>query len=292
MKGFLKFILVFGGILLASALLAPLLYTFLPYKFERIFNRLVMIFSLAGLWLFLKGRHLRLKDFGLAWKKQESRFYLMAGFFTGILVLIVFSLLKTAVGQAQWLQPEAAAVLSKLAAALAAAFLIGFIEEFFFRGFIYQTLRKWQWPLILSYVLTSLFYALIHFVSFEKPFVDATPTILDGLRLASAPFLSILQFSRYWPEALGLFLFGLVLNHAAVKAGSLYPAIGLHAGCVLYVKTDDLFLLFQEKQRLIYASGKFYDGLLGWVFLILMGVFLTFWIKFYQSRQRSSACGH
>ena len=52
MKKFLKFIGVFGGILLLSAFLAPILYdffqTFHPYKFERIFNRLVMIGTLVA----------------------------------------------------------------------------------------------------------------------------------------------------------------------------------------------------------------------------------------------------
>lgn len=289
MKGFLKFISVFFGILLLSAILAPFLYTILPYKFERIFNRLVMIFSLAALWWLLIGKKFSPKDYGLQWEKNRSRFYLAAGLLTGLSVLAVFSWVKVGVGQADWIRPEdGIKVLSKLLAALGAGFLIAIIEEFFFRGFIYKTLRKWQWPIILSAVGTSAFYSIIHFVSFEKPFVDATPSIIDGLRLVAAPFLSLLQFQRYWPEALGLFLFGLILNHAAVKSGSLYPSIGLHAGCVLYVKTDVLFLLFHEKDRLIYASGKFYDGLLGWFFIIFMGVLLSALI---QTRLRSDREG-
>lgn len=291
MKGFLKFVAVFFGILLVSAVLAPFLYTLLPYKFERIFNRLVMIFSLAALWFFLIGKKFSPKDYGLHWTRRESGFYLAAGFLTGLSVLAVFSWVKVWVGQADWLRPEGLKFLSKLFSALGAGLLIAFIEEFFFRGFIYRTLCKWRWPFVLSVIATSAFYAIIHFVSFEKPFVDATPSIVDGLRLVAAPFLSLLQFSRYWPEALGLFLFGVILNHVAVKAGSLYPSIGLHAGCVLYVKTDDLFLTFYEKERLLYASGKFYDGLLGWGFLIIMGVVLSVLIQVWQSSQRERAHG-
>jgi len=279
MKSFLKFIAVFFGILLISAVLAPFLYTVLPYKFERIFNRIVMILSLAAVWFFLIGKKFSPKDYGLQWVRRDSRFYLMAGVLTGLSVLAVFSTVKVWVGQADWIRPEGLQFLSKFFAALGAGFLIAFIEEFFFRGFIYKTLCKWRWPFVLSVVATSAFYAIIHFVSFEKPFVDSTPTIIDGLRLVAAPFLSLLQFSRYWPEALGLFLFGLILNHVSVKAGSLYPSIGLHAGCVLYVKSDALFLTFYEKERLIYASGKFYDGLLGWGFLIVMGVVLSLLIQ-------------
>jgi membrane protease YdiL (CAAX protease family) len=291
MKGFLKFIAVFFGILLISAVLAPFLYTLLPYKFERIFNRLVMIFSLAALWFFLIGKKFSAKDYGLQWAGPDSRFYLAAGFLTGLSVLAVFSLVKVGVGQADWLRPEGVELLAKLLSALGAGFLIAFIEEFFFRGFIYRTLCKWRWPLVLSVIATSAFYAIIHFVSFEKPFVDSTPSIVDGLRLVAAPFLSLLQFSRYWPEALGLFLFGIVLNHAAIKSGSLYPSIGLHAGCVLYVKADSLFLTFFEKERIIYASGKFYDGLVGWAFLILMGVVLSILIQARQAAVREGKHG-
>jgi len=283
MKSFLKFVAVFFSILLLSAVLAPFLYTFLPYKFERIFNRLVMIFSLAALWFFLIGKKFSPKDYGLQWTGRESRFYLAAGFLTGVLVLAIFCIVKVGVGQASWLLPDGMTVLTKVTAALGAGFLIAVIEEFFFRGFIFKTLCKWQWPFVLSVIGTSAFYAIIHFVSFEKPFVDATPSVLDGLRLVAAPFLSLVQIGRFWPEALGLFIFGLVLNHVSVKSGSLYASIGLHAGCVLYVKADDLFLNFYEKERLIYASGKFYDGLLGWGFLLVIGVILSLLIQVWQS---------
>jgi len=289
MKSFLKFIAVFFGILLISAVLAPFLYTFLPYKFERIFNRLVMIFSLAALWFFLIGKKFSAKDYGLNWVRGDSRFYLLAGLLTGLGVLTVFSFVKVGVGQADWLRPDVFQILLKLLGALGAGFLIAFIEEFFFRGFIYKTLCKWQWPLVLSVIGTSAFYAIVHFVSFEKPFVDSTPSVVDGLRLVAAPFLSLLQFSRYWPEAVGLFLFGIILNHAAIKSGSLYPSIGLHAGCVLYVKTDVLFLTFYEKERLLYASGKFYDGLLGWFFLVIIGVLLSLLIQFRLKSRGSHA---
>ncbi len=277
MKGFLKIVLILATIVLASACLAPLFYKFLPYKFERIFNRLVMIFSLAALVFSLKKRRIALADYGLPWHRQSVS-YLRAGFLTGLGALAVFSLVKVATGQAVLMAPQGAFSVWALRflSALGAAFLIAFIEEFFFRGFVYRSLtQSMRLSALWAYGITSVFYSLVHFVSFEKPYVDTTPNFLDGLRVAGAPLLSLLQLGRYWPEALGLFIFGLVLNRAVVQAGSLYPAIGLHAGCVFYVKTDGLFLSFADHHRLLYASGKFYDGFLGWGFLILIGFFLS-----------------
>ncbi len=292
MKNLFKSILVFGAILLVSAALSPLLHQFLPYKFEKIFNRLVMIFSLTALVVFLKGRQVRLSEYGLNWHGQPAGKFILTGFLTGVLVLVIFSLVKVTAGQAVWIKPETGFIQwgCRLVGALGAAFLIAIIEECFFRGFIYQTLsRRGQRLISLACGITSLFYALVHFVSFEKPFVDSTPGFIDGLRLVAAPFLSLLQFGHYWPEALGLFIFGLVLNHAAVQSCSLYPSIGLHAGCVFYVKTDALFLAFKNGNRLLFSSAKFYDGLLGWFFLSVIGIFLTAAIGRIQAEKARTA---
>jgi len=78
-----------------------------------------------------------------------------------------------------------------------------------------------------------------------------------------------------------------VLNCVAVRSGSLYPSIGLHAGCVLYVKTDVLFLQFHEKERLLYASGKFYDGALGWFFIVVIGLVLTYLLGKTQPKDKN-----
>ena len=60
MKGFLRFVAVFVSILLLSAVLAPILYDFLPFKFERIFQRLVMVLALLALLIFVRIRTIRL----------------------------------------------------------------------------------------------------------------------------------------------------------------------------------------------------------------------------------------
>ena len=54
MKGFLKFIAIFASILIIAALLSPILYDFLPFKFERIFNRIVMIGTLLAIVIFVR----------------------------------------------------------------------------------------------------------------------------------------------------------------------------------------------------------------------------------------------
>lgn len=280
MKGFLKFVVIFAVILLLSAALAPLLYyffqTFHPYKFGRIFNRLVMIGALVAAVLFVRVKKETFAAYGLAWRGQSFRL-LLTGFFSGILTLGAVLALRVFSGQASF-GPSAfsgSQWILKFAGALGTGFLIGLMEEFFFRGFIFRSLLKLlKNRVFFSILITTVFYAIIHFIGMKQIFIDSTPTFLDSLRLMGVPFLSLAEWPRFWPQAVGLFLFGLALIGVVYRSGSLYPAIGLHAGCVFFLRLDDSFLKFQDGKSFFWGSKLIYDGIMGWVFVALMGVFL------------------
>ncbi len=282
MKGFLKFLLVFAFILLLSAFLAPLFYaffeTFHHYKFERIFQRIVMILSLVAVVLFVRVKKETLVSYGIVWK-PESLGLFWKGFLAGVLTLGVVGFVRVFAGQAVF-DPDSftwAGWIAKFALALGTGLLIGCMEEFFFRGFIFRSLMHlFRNRLFLSVLITTSFYAIIHFIGMKKIFVDSTPGFVDGLRLIGAPFLSLAQWPKFWPEALGLFLFGLALVGAAYRSGSLYPAIGLHAGCVFFVKMDDSFLQFHAERSFFWGSKILYDGVMGWCFLGVLA--LVFWM--------------
>jgi len=282
MKGFLKFIAAFAGILLLSAVLAPLFYDFFqmfhPYKFERIFNRIVMILSLVAVACFVRVKKETLTSYGVVWKPQSFRL-LGKGFMAGVLVLGLVGALKVLFGQAVF-APESLSWggwIVKFSLALMTALLIGAMEEFFFRGFIFRSLMHLlKNRVFLSVILTTSFYAIIHFIGTKKIFVDSSPNFIDGLRLVGAPFLSLAQWPKFWPEAVGLFLFGLALNGAAYRSGSLYPAIGFHAGCVFFVRLDDAFLQFHTDRTWFWGSKVLYDGFMGWLFLGITA--LVLWI--------------
>ena len=282
MKGFLKFLLVFAAILLLSAFLAPLFYaffeTFHHYKFERIFQRIVMILSLFAVVLFVRVKKETLVSYGIVWK-PESLGLFWKGFLGGVLTLGVVGFVRVFAGQAVFDTDSFTwgGWIAKFALALGTGLLIGCMEEFFFRGFIFRSLMHlFRNRLFLSVLITTSFYAIIHFIGMKKIFVDSTPGFVDGLRLIGAPFLSLAQWPKFWPEALGLFLFGLALVGAAYRSGSLYPAIGLHAGCVFFVKMDDSFLQFHAERSFFWGSKILYDGVMGWCFLGVLA--LVFWM--------------
>jgi membrane protease YdiL (CAAX protease family) len=273
MKSFLKTLAIVLGALLLSAFLAPLLVQFLPFKFEKIFNRLIMIFTLLAAAFFVRLDFKKIKTYGLTWT-AGSRFQILAGFLGGVLILSLLTLVKIKAGMAYWdiSGLHAGTWIYKYIVIVLTAFLIGMIEEFFFRGVIYRSLKeKAGWSLFCAVLLTSIFYSLVHFVNIEKPYIDATPTFWDSLKLIAAPFKSFLNWREYWRGAAGLFLFGVILNLLAIRSKSLWISIGLHAGCVFFVKMDGHYVEFLNNSPLLWGSGKMYDSAAGWIALILLG---------------------
>ena len=282
MKGFFKFIAVFAGILLASAVLAPVLHPFLSFGFARIFNRLVMIGVLLALVIFVRFRKEMFVRFGMDWRKDSGRLFL-TGFLIGAIFLALFTMTQLLTGNAnvsfrdlswqKWVY--------KFASCIGGGLLIGMLEEFFFRGFLFTTLRDklFRGSVPFAMVVTSLFYASVHFVSIRKPVIGPNPGFMDSLKMIAAPFQSFADWHTVWPAFIGLFLFGMVLNYCVVRTRSLYPSIGLHAGSVFFVRIIGLFIMFLEKDVLFWSTKKVYDGALGWIFLLLIGGALSKFLK-------------
>ena len=104
--------------------------------------------------------------------------------------------------------------------------------------------------------------------------ISPDPGFLDSLKMIAAPVQSFADWQAVWPAFIGLFFFGMILNYCAVRTRSLYPSIGLHAGCVFFIRLDDLCMSFQGGKSLLWGSKILYDGVVGWLSLILVAAFL------------------
>ncbi len=281
MKKTLLFLLSFGVVLALAVVLSPLIYPHFDFKFHRIFNRIVMIGTLVCVAIFVRIRKETFVEYGLEWKPTSLRLLLM-GFIAPVAVLSVYVAIQSFFGEATF-HFQGVGIgkwISRIILALFTGFLIGAIEEFFFRGAIYQNCRKiWSSSgrgLLLSLGVTNAFYAIVHFVHAKRPFIDSTPNFHDSLMLLGAPFASLTEIGTFWPGLVGLFIFGLMLNGLYLRTKSLYPSIGLHAGAVFFIKTDGLLVNFGA-HNLLWGSGKMYDGLIGWAALgILYYILLLF----------------
>ncbi len=273
MKSFLKFLATVLVIILVASTLAPILYQFLDFKFEKIFNRIIMIEVLLAIVLLVRANRKSMEGYGLKWTGAQSLREFATTFVIAVVILGVLSVLKIYLGHGEWSIRDQSFLkfLGKTVSVTIAALLIGVIEEYFFRGFIYTSLKKrFKLNLVISLVLACVFYSLLHFVNYQKPFIGPEPNFFDSLKLVTAPIHNMRYFPQFWPAAAGLFLLGLILNLLYIRTGSLYPSIGLHAGCVFFVKMDGDFINFNSQNPLFYTSDKMYDGVLGWIFLIII----------------------
>lgn len=267
----IKFFLAAAAVLLLSAFLAPWIYSFAPYKFERILSRLIMVFSLVAAVVFVRVRRQDLETYGLSGQRWSWK-HLWTGFAAGILTLGLLTLAELPLGgRAIHLNlPAFWKVFYKPLEYLVSAFLIGFIEECFFRAFIYQSLRK-RWALPASLLAANIFYAAVHFFKGGNYPVPERPSPVDSFKIILHLGDAFLKPGEIWPSFLGLLLFGLILSYAFLKTGSLAMSIGLHAGCVFFLKIDNWFIAsVPGASTLLFGDKNLYSGLLGWLFLGLL----------------------
>jgi len=142
------------------------------------------------------------------------------------------------------------------------ACLIAFVEELFFRGILMRGLVR-DYGVCVGLVVSSTVYAAVHCISGGYR-VEAGWQPLIGLRLAHAYFTD--HGGTVVPDLrliAGLLLLGLLLGYLALRTGSLWAPMGLHAGVVLVSK-----LL----KKLVDRHDGFPQWLLGDPLFIVSGV--------------------
>jgi len=196
----------------------------------------------------------------------------LKGFFISIIILFLLIGFEFQLGALKF-SDTYQVTLKLICQALAAGLVVGLIEEVFFRGFVFLKLNRNLKSTQAALILTNLFYALVHFLRSGRPYVDETPTMFDSLRLIGASFHAFVQLDVYWPSMVGLFLFGLVLSFSFLRTRSLAIAMGLHGGAVFVLKlTSRWYVVEPHVSDLVYGGRGFYSGLLGWLFILFIGL--------------------
>ena len=283
MKGMTRnaliFLLGFVVVLIVSAFLSPWLFTFLPFKFDRILRRLIMIGALLLVGWLIRVRRQNLLKMGLVWEPESPKF-LGQGFLIGTGLVVLISLAQWALGARFWqvYHTDAGRWIGLFFKALAAGFTIGFIEEWFFRGFLFTTLKD-LWNTKASIVVTNLVYALVHFFPKGKVFIGPHPTVADSFRVYSAAILvTKAQWLEVLPAMLGLWLFGVMLTFVMMRTGSLYRSIGVHAGAVFSLKLNRRFIPeIAPKLDIVSGSKNLYDGISGLIILVIAAIISGWW---------------
>ena len=297
MSKIFRLVLVMLVIFAVSILLTPVLSKLLPmFKFEQIFNRLIMIFTVAAaaLYVYRKNkRGIRQNfwkvngfDFETPWKKL-----FVYGFLSGAIAVAVIIAVEVVSGPGYLRQPLLFQdVVERFFKGMSSGIVIGIVEEFFFRGFIFGRLKE-KTHLFIAILLSSAFYSMTHFFDNGQIFIPDHPTTRDSLRLLFGylePFVN--QWGQIFPEFMGLFLFGIILCLAYLGTDSLFLAIGIHAGAVFAIKFQHSFVRKgpETMVHLFYGRLSDYDGLFEWLMLILLGSVVWFILVPHLKRSISS----
>jgi len=232
----LAWAVVFAGSLVAAAALAPFVHAALRaldlpagWTFSRVFNRVAMAAALAALIGFRRWAGWR-EVFALlsrarpaAAAAQAAGGLVAALLAVGLGVAWAFAAARLEPG----LVPFAAAP-GRMVKLLAGAAVAASIEEIFFRGLMLGSLAaRWRWT--AAALTTSALYSAVHLLSPDRKFA---PQGLDPG--AGFHYLGHLSTGQLEPAVLpplaGLYLTGLVLALVVRRTGTLWVAIGLHAG--------------------------------------------------------------
>ena len=158
--------------------------------------------------------------------------------------------------------------------AILTGFTVGFLEEIFFRGIIFRGLLE-DWKPLPAFITANLFYSALHFVRPAEKYFLSGMDPWAGFRHLFSTFAPFLEPAEIAPGIIGLLLIGIVLSYAFLRTGTLYLAIGLHAGWVISIKTVRVFGDYQtENLGWLFGSSdpKFVSGVATWAGILLVGL--------------------
>jgi membrane protease YdiL (CAAX protease family) len=289
MRSFAWFV---GLLLLALAVMASVTYPVwqvlhpaFGFPFHRVADRLGMVTLAVG--FFLVARRLRLADrVSLGYGLPPRRFLREAGlaFLIGV-VLMGLIIAIMLVLQLRLLRPGVAltaATFGKLAAqGLLRGIAVALIEETFLRGAMWTGIARESGAMTAT-ILTSLIYALTHFVSsYHIP--ENQITWHSGLTMLAGSFGAFARPLDVSDAYICLFAVGVVLATVRMHTGNIAASLGLHAGWV-WVITFVRETSIADPANPLHGLLSHFDGVVGWLvcaWTVLVGFALN---RLYGSR--------
>jgi uncharacterized protein len=241
LKDAAKLLAYFAAVVLAGAILAPVMFwiaqaaaargiaTFLmQFDFESFFHRALLICALLFLWPLL--RSLRIRSFNdLKLQRNARRIWpdYGVGWLLAAVPLLFTALALIRIGSfvikntIPW---------SGLGVVTAASIAVPIIEETFFRGLILGILLRASRPSSAA-LITSAFFAIIHFLKAPER-TSPTVTWTSGFRSVGNSFSQFADPILLLGAFATLFLIGAILADARLRTASLWLPVGLHSGWI------------------------------------------------------------
>lgn len=237
--------------------------------FLKVFRRLVLI-GLAALFVSrFKPWRGGLLRYGLAPMRPQLH-QVIVPFLTMVGVLFIVLAWQMLMGWLTWENPlRGGKFVGRVLRYTASGFLIALIEEWFFRGWLGEFAAKLHGPRSrLTVFMPALTYALLH--AFRPTSLDqmVSHDAAGAFDALVGAFAFLVDMEAFGPAFLGLLLFAYLLTALYRRSGSLWPAIGAHAGAVMVLHSYGA-LTERAPARTWAGTRLLYDGPVVWAILLI-----------------------
>lgn len=189
----------------------------------------------------------------------------------GIGMIAIIYASSAALGAIQ-LRPDASmsGFVANLGNALLAGILVGVLEEAVFRGLVFRMFYTALKP-ILAIILSSAFFAVLHFKASAEAFTDYSPQAIElyeGFFTAWAMMAALVtQFDFTYLAS--IFLVGILLHQVFLLSSNLWANAALHAGWVFTIKAVGGAFQTSPAANAFTGTTRVADGYL--VIVVLIG---------------------
>jgi len=262
MKASLFFVFYFLVASALAAIIAPTLFHIFgndAYKFESWVTRSALLMLVLGIFPCFKYFELSLNKIGYNTSKAKAQKQIIFGFSSG---LVILAFVITAI---LWLDIRLSSSDSNLSfklliKALLAGFIIALIEETLFRGLFFTLAKKWH-DSIIAVLVSSFFYAILHFIKPIQNIDQSTLSFSSGFEVIINAFQGLITL--HTDDFLALFAVGILLALVRLRTQSLIYCIGLHASWVFLIKIYKDVTDSNNASEWGFLTGH-YDGIIGW----------------------------
>ncbi len=281
MPALLIFIAYFAIALLSGAAISYPLHAFLAnwfeLDFERVASRSVLIVAIIlFIALYRKLGFESWRDIGYSSDKKQFFKDLAKGIGFGILIMspVIVGLLITQnrVIDMGW-EVSPLNILKLVITALIAGLIIAVLEETLFRGAMLGAIKKHS-SAIFAVVVTSLFYALVHFIQPDIELDSETLNWTSGFVILKNALSGLANIPLIIDSLIALFLAGALLAIVRIRTNRIALCIGIHAGWVITIKIFKRVTDTNVHSDYAFLTGS-YDKVLGYLATVCIAIFIA-----------------
>ncbi len=281
MPALLIFIAYFAIALLSGAAISYPLHAFLAnwfeLDFERVASRSVLIVAIIlFIALYRKLGFESWRDIGYSSDKKQFFKDLAKGIGFGILIMspVIVGLLITQnrVIDMGW-EVSPLNILKLVITALIAGLIIAVLEETLFRGAMLGAIKKHS-SAIFAVVVTSLFYALVHFIQPDIELDSETLNWTSGFVMLKNALSGLANIPLIIDSLIALFLAGALLAIVRIRTNRIALCIGIHAGWVITIKIFKRVTDTNVHSDYAFLTGS-YDKVLGYLATVCIAIFIA-----------------